>query len=77
MGDSAASRSRSPAKVRGTWEEVAEAEVEEDEYDKDLPTDSKIRARLWRRAFIVEREESLAGIWMAPNLFGQLKDGRS
>lgn len=53
IGDSAASRSRRPANVRGNWEDVAEAEVEEDEEENDLLTDLRIRARLWQRLFIV------------------------
>lgn len=39
--------------MRGNWEEVAEAEVDEDEEEKDLPTDSRIRARFWQRVFMV------------------------
>lgn len=39
--------------MRGNWEDVAEAEVEEDEEENDLLTDLRIRARLWQRLFIV------------------------
>lgn len=38
--------------MRGNWEDVAEAEVEEDEEENDLLTDLRIRARLWQRLFI-------------------------
>ena len=52
-GDSAASRSRRPVKVRGNWEKVSEAAVEEDEEEKDLPMDSRSRAKLLPWLFIV------------------------